>query len=270
VAGPARPPDEERRLWIGVRRLLATLRRRVVVRPREIVALEERAADADVGRRGGTMRHGILRTGLVLALSLPTAAWAIDTVEAFGAGNYDVELYIGGEGLGRRGEAAMVSTFQLGYGLSDRVSAYVNGSATPDVIDDTTVGSLRAGAYASLLDSEHFDLDVFVDYGSSDGTSGFAAGAEVNLEVGRFGLFAVAWEDLAALGEPDLMTGALCNVADGHQLLVGLDPFAAAVAAGYNVVLHEGVELVNEVACELPRDGAGAALSIVTGVILTL
>lgn len=198
---------------------------------------------------------------VLATLIAPSAARAIDTVEPFGAGVSDVELYVGGEGLGRRGEAALVSSFQLGYGVTERVSAYVNGSAS---------GALRAGAYATALDTTHVDLDLFLDYGTTGDATGAASGVELNLDLGGLGLFATAWAELHDPLELEIVVGLVATVAEGHQLLLGCDPRARAVAAGYNVTLHDGVELINEVGVELPPDGGDAAFSLSTGVLLTL
>jgi hypothetical protein len=208
------------------------------------------------------------RVCLLVTLSFPATVLALDTVEPFGAGVSDVELYLGGERLGRRAEAALFASFQLGRGLSDRVSAYVNGSATHDVLDVPAAGSLHVGVYATLLDSAHLDVDVFLDYGTTEGETAAAAGIEVNLDAGRFGLFATAWEDLGAPGVPEVTLGAVATVAPGHQLLVAYEPSAHVVAAGYNLPILPGVELINEVACDLPRDGT--TISVMTGVLLTI
>lgn len=217
------------------------------------------------------MQSNVARVCLCFAFLCPSAAGAIDTVEPFGAGNTDVELYVGGDGLGRRGEAGWSSTFQLGYGLDDRFSAYVNGSATGDTFAGGAAGSLRVGLYATVLDTTHLDVDLFLDAGTADEVAGMASGIEVNLDLGRVGLFATAWEDWKTLGRPALLLGALLTVADGHQLLAAYDHEACAVAAGYNVLVREGVELITEVGCEVPRDGAtAAAFSVSTGILLTL
>jgi hypothetical protein len=64
--------------------------------------------------------------------------------------------------------------------------------------------------------------------------------------------------------------GALATVADGHPLLVTCDVATCAVAAGHHVALDESVELVHDVGCEIRDGGDGAALSLVTGVLITL
>lgn len=255
-------------------------------------------------------RHaGMALLGAVLAF--PSLARAVDTVEPFGKGASDLELYFGGDGLGRpSNETSVGSSFQLGYGLTDRLSAYLNGAASSDTFFRGGGRMLRLGLYGTVVDTRFFDLDLFFDFrlmGNSLVAAGIAPGLEMNLDLGGFGLFATAWEVVsgrdkglgaAASGlsdtasasvaaervfDTELGMGAYWTIADGHQLLAFYDSSVhhtpetgqrrfevGAVRLGYNVVVHEGIELINEVSYDIPQGDEKAALGVSTGILVAL
>ena len=236
---------------------------------------------------------GRARTGfMVLAVSLllPSWAWAVDTVEPFGKGASDVELYFGGDGFGRPApERSVRLSFQLGYGLTDRLSAYLNGAASSDPFFRGGDGNLRLGLYGTVVDTRYVDLDLFLDFrlfGNRWAATGIAAGLEMNVDLGRFGLFATAWEvmsDAESSFNAELGIGAHWTLAEGHQLFALYDSIVhhvpergqptyevGGVALGYNVMVHTGIELINEVKCDLPQGGEQVAFGVSTGILATL
>jgi hypothetical protein len=77
--------------------------------------------------------------------------------------------------------------------------------------------------------------------------------------------------------------GAYARVAPAHQLLLEYDMALrpdsepgdrrteiGGLAAGYNATLSDAIELVNQVAVDIPQGGEKAALSVMTGFIATM
>lgn len=244
-------------------------------------------------------------------LMLPSWTWAVDTVEPFAKGASDVELYFSGDGFGRpSSETSVGSSFQLGYGLTDRLSAYLNGAASSDTFFRGGDRALRLGLYGTVIDTRFFDLDLFLDFrlmGNSLAAAGVAQGFEMNLDLGDFGLFASVWEVVSGrdrstgsatpglsdtvnasaaaerVFDTELGIGAYWNIADGHQLLAFYDSSVhhtpetgqrrsevGAVRLGYNVVVHEGIELINEVSCDIPQGDEKTAFGVSSGILVTL
>jgi hypothetical protein len=103
------------------------------------------------------------------ALSAAAPARAADTTEPFDIGASDGELYLGYDGVGLGGDERTVNgEILLGYGVSDRFSAFVgtalNGSET--LVSEST--TFYFGVFGTLLDSEHLDLDLTADVASDN------------------------------------------------------------------------------------------------------
>ena len=217
------------------------------------------------------------------ALLCALPAHALDTVEPFPEGATDVEVYAGGVGLGAA--PGVLARFQLGYGFTERVSGYLYGAASGTRLRELDK-ELSVGLYGTLVDTAHLDLDLFLDLGLEGGARmapALAPGVEVTFELGAFGLYAMVWEALGggrACTEVGL--GALWNLSEGHQLLVQVDSVGhlrpedgqgrwavGGVGFGYNVRVHESVEVINEVRGELSA-GRPVVLAVSTGLLVTL
>jgi hypothetical protein len=244
---------------------------------------------------------------LVGLLFLPSAALAIDTAEPFGAGASDVAVYVAGLGLGGGRDQAMLATsFELGYGVTEQVSAYLGGSASTDASFRGVDKSLRLGVFGTVLDTPIVDLDLFLDLrlaGVDLSVGGFAPGLEFSVALGRIGIFLTLWEiitvrapaapesspsagsggALSSMLESALALGGLWSIAEGHEVLalvdLSLHPVpdgnqaafeVGSVGLGYNVVLREGVELVNEVKLDLAGGAEQLALGFSTGVLVSM
>jgi hypothetical protein len=138
--------------------------------------------------------------------------------------------------------------------------------------------------------------------GNALSTAGIAPGIELNVDLGRFGLFATAWEVMSGSESPsvgaegtdvagdatrvfdtELGVGAYWTVAEGHQLLLlydssihhgperGLAAYEiGGIGLGYNVMIHDGIELINELKCDIPQGGEKLAFGVATGILVTL
>lgn len=110
----------------------------------------------------------LLLAALLVALARPCRCWAIDTIETFAAGGYDLELYVGVGGLasGRDGGAAGPSPYGhgellLGYGLTDWLALCAGTTLRgPDAAypEGDAAGYLLL--VATPLDTDHLDLDL--------------------------------------------------------------------------------------------------------------
>jgi hypothetical protein len=70
----------------------------------------------------------------------------------------------GGDTEGGATETELWTTVQLGYGLSERFSAYLNGTVSSDAFLRSRDKALRLGLYANPLDTRLFDLDLMFEF----------------------------------------------------------------------------------------------------------
>jgi hypothetical protein len=200
-------------------------------------------------------------------------AEAADTVETWPEAEHDVEIYAGFQGLGLcRHERGLVADVLLGHGLAHRFSGYLTASmAMNDRLDDGFAG-MSLGVFGTPLDTDHVDLDLLMDLAASGEQGGLVAmmpGLELNLDLrpdlALAGAYLRAGLPLATrLGgraDPILCVlttlGAYVTLGRIHQILVEYDmrfhlrPRSevelGGVAVGYNVLVHEALELIGQV-----------------------
>lgn len=240
---------------------------------------------------------------VLAVLAPPAPARAADTVETWGLGASDVELYFGTDGV-RGDEPAVHGELTLGYGLVERLSAYLGVTMAGDETLGTGSHELYFGLFGTPIDTDHFDADLFLNLQQADGLQVEPA-VEFNLDVEpdlaawgvylRVGVPVHGREGLQAGGvaEPhrdrtfhvEINPGLYWAVTEGHQLFAEYDmalhpesrrpedPPAAevgGVALGYNVGLGESIELVNQIGWDLPQGGERASFGVMTGLIATL
>lgn len=252
-----------------------------------------------------TRKH--LATAWLLAgiASRAVPAHAADTTEPFELGATDVDFYVGYDGIGPRdGERAVFGDIMFGYGLLPALSGYLGTTLSANGQFGDGNADVYLGLYGTPLDTDHFDLDLFLDFSAGgDGFDEFALTpmAELNLDLepdqGSWGLYlraAVPVYGHSREDDPDtherafrlvLNPGTYLTVRDGHQILVEFDacfhPWAdpdghtrdiGGVALGYNVALTRdgSFELINQVYLDIPRKGEHAAVGLSTGFIVTL
>ncbi|NOZ01560.1 MAG: hypothetical protein GXP54_06690 [Deltaproteobacteria bacterium] len=242
-------------------------------------------------------------------LLLPGAVMAADTVETWDVGATDVDFYLGYDGIGlRRPDRTVFGDMMLGYGILDRFSAYLGMTLQgTDAFTDGTA-SLYLGIYGTPVDTDHFDLDLFLDVSTGgDGLKEFqvSPSLEMNFDLDpdlrtwgmylRVG-FPVYGRTVFPPGKPntpehevafhiETTAGTYWTVAEGHQLLLeydmGLHPLPSdevygvnvgGVALGYNVCVVEdcALELINQVYFDIPQAGENFSVGIMMGFIATL
>ena len=120
----------------------------------------------------------IARRHLVRALSFVTVAAAgvatpepseaADTVETWDVGATDVELAIGLDGVGPApAERTHSAVMLLGYGIVERLSAYLGTTLEGDQVLSNGRAYVHLGAFGTLVETDHFDLDLFLDAGTA-------------------------------------------------------------------------------------------------------
>jgi hypothetical protein len=219
----------------------------------------------------------------------PGPAGAADTWEEWEPGATDAELYVGYSGIGLAGRDRGPSLEYLqGFGLGHTLSTFL--SATVEAADRTRAG-FAAALFGTPLDTDHVDLDLILIFGQAwrrlDDLSAGAA-FELNLDLApdlsRAGLYlrgcVHVTGDRCALVETIL--GAYVTLAQNHQLLLEADATFTVTAApadatevggialGYNVMVHDAVELITQLFLDVPQAGERFSSALTVGVILTL
>ena len=256
------------------------------------------------------MLKPVLRTMLLLACMFPVqAAYAADTTETFDVGATDFEFCLGFDGLGLdKYEKTVSGEALLGYGFMDGFSGYLAASGeSNEYFGDG--GGLSFGVFGTPLDTEHIDLDLFLDAGVGSDEFGVTPALELNFDrapdLELWGVYLRVEEGLAGRDESvdddpttaadesetkfvlapatGLTFGTYWTVAPEHQLLLEYDMSLAnnpgddedtleigGVALGYNVVLSESIELINQVYFDLPQSEEDFAFGFGFGIIVTM
>lgn len=251
------------------------------------------------GGRGGTVAGAALA---VAAVAVGAPVLAVDTVETWDVGATDVDFYLGYEGAGREQEERRLSgEIMLGYGLIERMSAYLGASVGADERLGGAGSELFLGLFGTPVETPHFDLDLFLDLAAShDGSVGLTVtpavelNADLDPDSGSLGAFLhvgvpISGRDLegeagsALTVGVEVTAGAYVTVATGHQLLLAYDMTLrpdpsegeaaveiGGVALGYNVVVHDAVELITEARIDVPSAGEPVSAAFMAGFIATL
>lgn len=232
------------------------------------------------------------------ALVMPCQAFALDTIEPFGEGASDIELYLGVDGFGRSSELATLgSTLVYGYGFSERFSAYFSWSMESDARMSSLDGTASLGATLLAVDGDVFDLDMLVGLRMQDDflrVPDLESGVELDASLGRFGLFATT---LGVISEPrtTYANGAAIDMAlalgfrfapaEGHEVLaaasgalhirpadeVPAPPFEIdGFMFGYNTMLGGGIELIHEVRLSPAATADKISVGITSGLLFAV
>lgn len=222
------------------------------------------------------------------------SARAADTTEIWAQGELEADLLLSYAGLGlAREERGLGAELLLGYGLFSWLSLHGGVAMEADELFESGEVWPYAGAMTTPLDTDHLDLDLILEIGTSAAHPGeleLWPGIELNLDRAPdragYGVYLrlalpvgiylgdnhVPEENgraaLAAL-RLDATLGAYLTLSPGHQLLLeggaiallhhaGGDPTAvegASAYLGYNVELPGGLEWVTQVGLELAAEG---------------
>jgi len=229
---------------------------------------------------------------LVLAtLASPGWAFAADTVETWDAGALDVDFYLGYDGAGGA-DRSVHGDVMVGYGIADRLSIYLGTTVTAHESLANGEPGLYLGVFGTVVDSDHFDFDLFLDVGAGgEGMSelGVTPSLELNFDVDpdhgsfgayvRAGLAAHAPESTRVVFDVVLNPGVYLTVAEEHQLFLEYDMAVSpadnavevgGVAMGYNVVVNDALELISQVHVDIPQAGENPVVSFTAGFIATI
>lgn len=249
-----------------------------------------------------------LLTGIALG-ALSTPARAADTIETWDPGATNLEVYLGSEGLGlpERKDRATVAELVAGYGVSNRLSAFLGATALANDALTPRDGALRLGLFGTPVDTRHVDLDLLLVLevgGPAFQRFAVMPGFELNLDLHpnrrSAGLYlrsgvqltgATTSAPLAIGASPQgdltfsfpITLGMYIRVAPRHEVLLEsgflLRPRpgpeerrleVGGLALGYNVTLNDRVELVTQVQVDIPQGEETPAVSVMSGLIVTL
>lgn len=257
------------------------------------------------GRPGEFVPKGTAPLVLLFVLCSAAPARALDTVETWDVGATDLELYVGYDGFGlNRADRQLASNLVAGFGIIERLSAYLGATLSSDELFSEGAGEIGLGLFGTGLDTDHVDLDIFLDFAL--GGEGFkelqiAPALELNLDLApdrqTWGVYVLV--ALPIYGRPieglqsgagneiathiEATIGTYLSLGDRHQILVDYEmafhPMArgeeasvevGSVGLGYNVLLHDAIELITEVRLDIPAEGQVPSVGFMAGFIATL
>ncbi len=251
----------------------------------------------------------VLTLGLCLLGRTAAASDTTETFDQ-GAVDFELSAGSEGLGTDRGGSTIFTETL-LGYGIVDRVSTYLRGAGAVNNQFADGTGEVGLGVWSTPVDSDHLDIDLLLDLGWSHDGPAITPGVEINLDaepnLALWGAYLKAEESLANRSQSPLeaarcapedgadpsteivpvtqaTVGLYWTVAEHHQLLLEADGSVlnnpaedeAAVdfgglAAGYNVVIHRSIELVNQICFDVPvRDGDPFSVGVSVGFITSI
>jgi hypothetical protein len=226
---------------------------------------------------------------------------AADTLEVWDAGSGNFEMYSGFGGLGAAtADQSIGSSMLLGWGVARRFSAYVGTALAADGNFDQTETELNLGAFGTVLDSDHLDLDVGLDmvaYGPGMTDMAVVPAFELNLDrapdLAAFGSYLrgaarIAGRDIGGREirrhvDFNLTFGSYLTVSPTRQLVLEYDLTfhdhpepgtpdieKGCLALGYNVLLSDRLELISEARLDIPQGDETTDLGLMLGVITAL
>jgi hypothetical protein len=252
----------------------------------------------------GRMLLPILLIGASI-FPLPDDGKAADTVETWDMGATDVDFYTGFDGIGERSTNRTVySDIMLGYGIIDRLSAYVGTTLQGNEFFGDSQARIYLGVFGTSVDTDHFNLDLFLDISAGGpALSEFRVAPAVELNYDLDSELR-SWGAYLQLGMPvygvnrvldtsddveysrefsiEIKPGIYLTLAERHQILFEYDMTyysrsedghpvdIGGVALGYNVKLSEGIEMINQVYLNVPQQDEAVTAGLMTGFIATL
>jgi hypothetical protein len=237
---------------------------------------------------------------LALVSAFTAEVFAADTTEAFDVGATDLDFYTGVDGLGLPSdERAAFGDMMLGYGLTERLSAYFGATLEGSGAFADGSSTHYLGLYGTPFNTDHLDLDLQLDMasGGPEQRLEIRPALELNIdadpEMRTWGMYLrtplpVYGRKFQTGGEHatfhlEATLGTYVQLADGHQLLVEYDMAfhpdpqegerrtdVGGAAFGYNVVVSDEIELINQVFVDIPQAGDQVSVSLMTGLIATL
>lgn len=216
---------------------------------------------------------------LISTVGILFPAHAADTVETFDIGATDVDFYLGVDNVGLEKDQGLVfADMMLGYGLVERLSAYIGSTFQVDRNLDQGSPQHYLGLFGTPVDGDHIDLDLFLDFTSSSSGATITPSFEMNWDqdptMATYGFYIragvifegqsldTAEEDTSEKISTtfEVNPGVYWSLAPGRQILIefstGYLPSPAAeedkwdsmhMHLGWNQTLGDVLELVTEV-----------------------
>ena len=219
---------------------------------------------------------------------------AADTIETFEEGVSDFEVYAAYDGacLPSSDRTLDVSAL-IGIGIVPRFSGYLAVGMAADEDLSGAEGALSLGVFGTPVDTANFDLDLILDvtvHGPGFSSFHVLPIVEMNLDFSNFGFYVRTGGNLEGTTGPGgdvsrnlsvlLNPGVYVTIRERHQLLVEycsdihlnneVRYEQSGLAFGYNVVLSDRVELINQVSLSIPTDGEEVSVGFMVGVIAGL
>ena len=231
-----------------------------------------------------------------LAMALvPQEAFPADTVEPVVHGTLDHEAYIAMEGLKAGGSGTLLAQYLTGVGVAPRFSFFLGGDAVVHPAVPGPEAGFLAGVIGTPLDTDHVDIDLGLEIGCAGaGPTGAIAGPLVEFnydgepDLSLWGLYLQAglplfWTGDSPAVDVELRLGAYLTLRDVHQILVetsaAFHPLShdrtgraeiGGISLGYNVTVHEAVEIILEILLDVPQGGEPVSAGLMVGAIVTL
>jgi hypothetical protein len=237
----------------------------------------------------------------VLCWVAPDVCEAVDTVEVWDVGATDIDFYTSYDGVGLQGRDRELSAeLMAGFGLIEGLSAYLGAAMAIDQYFSQGGGEVFLGAFGTPVDTDHFDLDLFMDFrlgGETFTELQVSPAMELNFDLEpdlqKWGMYLMVAAPIYG-HDPDAdgpdgrqpaahvetTLGTYLTLGSRHQILLDYEmawrPAPAveeqavevgSIGLGYNVMLTDALELVSEVRCDVPQRGEEVAFGITLGII---
>lgn len=197
-------------------------------------------------------RTSIVALAAGIWLMAPEAR-AADTVEPWDEGYADVDHYWGYDGIGLdRAERGIYGDMMLGWGIGHTLSPYLGTTLAGDGYLNNFAMEPYLGLYGNPLDTDHLDLDLFMDFGQGDGALTITPAVELNIDaspdLADFGLYTRTGFPITGRADPD-------DPEDPGKTVIAIEPLVGAYKTlGNSQVLVEVDMAIRPDAAEGERD----------------
>jgi len=226
---------------------------------------------------------------------------AADTCETFDLGASDLEFYLGYDGIGLEKNQGVISAEVVaGFGITERFSALISLSGESNEYFSNGTGGAGFGIFGTIVDTDHFDVDLFLNAGIGPDSFSISPSIEINIDLKPdlelAGIYFRVEEMLAGrdestdnnekhafAGELGITSGIYYSIHSGHQLLLEYDMTVlnnpdkgeerlniGGIALGYNVVVHKKIELISQFFYDVPQNDERHAFGLSLGAVVTM
>lgn len=226
---------------------------------------------------------------------------AADTTETFDVGATDLEFYLGYDGIGLdKNQGVFSAEAVAGFGITEKFSALISVSGEANEYFANGAGGACFGIFGTVADTNHFDLDLFLNSGIGFDSFSLAPAVELNIDfkpdLELAGLYFRVEEVFAGrdestddeekyafAAETGITAGFYYSINEKHQLLLEYDMAllnnpaddedtvnVGGIALGYNAAIFENIELISQVNYDIPQNDEDHAFGVSLGIVATL